>query len=178
MKIYTKTGDGGKTSLFGGTRVSKADLRIEAAGSIDELTSYLGYVAEFVNTIKHKALIHSVQQELYEIMAVVAGMDKPIDSLETSTQSFEQIIDDITLKLPKLHSFIMPGGGQAAALFHIARAVCRRAERSLVRLSEASQNPLNLAVPTKYLNRLSDLLFTLARLYAEGEEIKLGAKKR
>lgn len=178
MKIYTKSGDGGKTSLFGGERVSKADLRIEAAGTIDELTSVLGFVNEFVEEVKYKALVHSVQKELYEIMAVIAGMNKPIESLETSTYSFERIIDDITSGLPKLNSFIMPGGGRAAALFHVARAVCRRAERSLVRLSEASENPANLTAPMKYLNRLSDLLFTLARFHTEGKEIKLGSKNR
>ena len=178
MKIYTKTGDGGKTSLFGGARVSKSEIHIETAGTIDELTSHLGYVAEFVEKEELKALIHSIQEELYLIMAVIAGMDKPIAELETSIQSFEQKIDDITSQLPELHSFIMPGGGQAAALFHISRAVCRRAERSLVRLSEASEKSADLAIPTKYLNRLSDLLFILARFHSEGEEIRLGTNKK
>ncbi len=177
MKIYTKTGDSGKTSLFGGARVSKSDLRIEVSGTIDELTSHLGYVAEFVDNREFKALIHSIQNELYEIMAVVAGMDKPIAKLGTSIQSFEQLMDVITSNLPKLNSFIVPGGGQAAALFHIARAVCRRAERSLIRLSEASKNPADFSIIIQYLNRLSDLLFTLARYHAE-DEIRLGTRKK
>lgn len=176
MKIYTKTGDTGKTSLFGGACVSKGDLPIEAVGAIDELSCQLGLTREFVKTAESQALLHSIQRELYEIMAVVAGRDKPVVLLDESIQSFEQEVDKMTSELPELHSFIMPGGGQAAALLHISRAVCRRAERSLVRLSEASKNSAELAAPIKYLNRLSDLLFTLARYHAIGEDMHLVQK--
>ena len=166
MAIYTRTGDKGTTGLFGGKRVSKASVLIEAAGVIDELTTYVGYVAQAIPGVETQKSLVEIQKDLYRIMSVVAGANIPIAYLEGRAKDFELNIDRITLKLSNLNSFILPGGTKDASLFHILRVLTRRAERAVV--SAKSD-----AIIIQYLNRLSDLFFTLARKYATGKEIKI-----
>ncbi len=165
MKIYTRTGDKGETSLFSGGRVRKDHLRVETYGTVDELNSILGLVrAESLPEIAQQRL-ERVQNELFIIGADLATpMDHSpawLKRLEESTiESLEIEIDQMAAELPPLKNFILPGGTRAAATVQVARTVCRRAERLTVSL--AADEAINLAVIT-YLNRLSDWLFTLAR---------------
>lgn len=166
MTIYTRTGDKGMTSVFGGKRVSKASKQIEATGAIDELTTYIGYVETQITDIKIKNELVEIQKDLYHIMSVMAGATVPIVYLSQRTKDFELKIDSVTSGLPKLTSFILPGGTANASLFHILRVFARRAERRTVSLKSS------VAIVT-YLNRLSDLFFTLARHQAKGKEQKV-----
>ena len=166
QRIYTKTGDDGKTGLFGGGRVSKANRRVHAYGEVDELNAVLGWV----NTrTDYDALIERVtmlQSDLFSIGAHLATPDGarghvnlpalPVDRIG----EIEHWIDDLEASLPELKSFILPGGTAAAASLHLARTVCRRAERAVVDLAAHESVDPNILI---YLNRLSDLLFVLAR---------------
>ena len=156
MPIYTKTGDSGQTSLFGGKRLSKSDPQIEAYGTVDELTSFLGMIIVKTKSKEDKEFLTLIQKDLYQIMGVLAGANSPIEVISERVKLFEQKIDVMESKMPKLHRFILPGGTETASWFHIVRTVCRRAERSVVAVNSA---PLII----QYLNRLSDLLFVLAR---------------
>jgi cob(I)alamin adenosyltransferase len=166
MKIYTKTGDGGDTALFGGGRVGKDDVRVDAYGQVDELNSVLGLArAEGLGDLD--ALTRTLQEQLFtlgSILATPAGTKaaKAIPQLgEAWVGDMERAIDDFDRQLPPLTTFILPGGSRAAALLHLARTVCRRAERRVVPLSRAGKVEPGVVV---YLNRLSDLLFTMARV--------------
>ena len=164
-KIYTKTGDSGKTSLLGGTRVSKYHLRIEAYGTVDELNACLGMLgAEKVLTALFP-LIHEVQSTLFTLGSILANdpekshFQLPPIKLE-SIEKLEASIDELNAQLAPLKNFILPGGHSANAWAHMGRTICRRAERRVVELSEQSElDPLIL----QYLNRLSDWLFIVAR---------------
>lgn len=169
MKIYTRTGDAGETALFGGGRVSKGTARVEAYGSVDELNSVLGWaLLETADPVTRDRL-EVLQNDLFAVGAALAtpppreGRRKPQvpDLPEQRIHDMEGWIDQAWDQLPPLKAFILPGGSRGAAALHVARTVCRRAERSLVRLSEAE--PVD-ALTIRYLNRLSDLLFALARL--------------
>jgi cob(I)alamin adenosyltransferase len=167
MKIYTKTGDKGETSLLGGNRVHKDDLRIEAYGTVDELNSVIGIVRSMKAPRTVDRILERIQNDLFIVGADLAA---PL-SLSRRTakvpridrrriSAIEAIIDQIQRKLPPLKRFILPGGSQVSSHLHLARAVCRRAERRTVQLGRAQKiNPSILS----YLNRLSDLLFILAR---------------
>jgi cob(I)alamin adenosyltransferase len=165
MKIYTKTGDQGDTSLFGGQRVPKDALRIEAYGTVDELNSVIGIVLADGPDRDIARILTQVQNQLFALGADLATPRsvtrknvkrfEPRDSLP-----LEKHIDAIQLRLKSLKSFILPGGSPAAARLHFARTVCRRAERIVVRLSRNEDIGEGM---TMYLNRLSDLLFVLAR---------------
>ncbi len=165
MKIYTRTGDEGETSLFSGGRVRKDHLRVEAYGTTDELNSVLGLARSETMPDEAQQWLERIQNELFVIGADLAT---PMDSspgwlqrLSTGTiEPLENEIDRMTLELPPLKNFILPGGTRAAATIHLARTVCRRAERLAVSL--AADEPVNPAIII-YLNRLSDWLFTLAR---------------
>lgn len=165
MKIYTKTGDDGSTSLFSGGRVLKAHLRVEAYGTVDELNSVIGVVRAAHPHPESDGWLAQVQRQLFHLGADLAT---PLDSKSDwvvrvkpeQIQWLEAIIDRMTAELPALTSFILPGGSPAAAQMHIARTVCRRAERLAVALRE-HEDLSEQVVP--YLNRLSDFLFTLAR---------------
>ena len=169
MKIYTKTGDAGTTGLFGGGRVAKDDIRVEAYGDVDELNAVLGMVRSVEIMPRIDEVILPIQRDLFAIGALLATPDREkmaqhlqkarID--ERRIAELEQAIDDAESELEPLRAFILPGGTPKAAALHVARTVCRRAERHVVRLHHAVELP-DLAVI--YLNRLSDLLFTLARL--------------
>ncbi len=165
MKIYTKTGDTGQSSLYGGKRVSKDDIRLEAYGTIDELNSTLGLVISGLETKELENDLRNIQSDLFRLgseLAVPAGQTitgfTPLDN--TRTIWLEQAMDKMSDTLPPLKSFILPGGTKLAAYLHLARTVCRRAERRVVNL--ASQETIRPEIIT-YLNRLADYLFVLAR---------------
>ena len=165
MKIYTRTGDKGDTSLFGGQRVPKDALRIEAYGTVDELNSVLGIAITGCDDEKLVQVLSRLQTRLFEIGADLATPRPPsgktIRRIEIEdSESLERIIDEFESKLKPLKSFILPGGSPVAARLHFARTVCRRAERCVVRLSRHEDIGEGMTV---YLNRLSDLLFVLAR---------------
>ena len=175
MPIYTRTGDKGTTSLYGGKRINKYDIQVEAYGSVDELTSYLGLIAVEKITPAHKKLLINIQKNLYEIMAFLASAPVPIVDLEGMVKEFEQNIDKLSTKLPKLNRFILPGGTKASALFQVARTICRKGERDVTKSLQKGRSNLTKKefVILQYLNRLSDLLFILARYYGKGKEIKV-----
>ncbi len=169
MKIYTRTGDEGETGLFGGGRVGKDHVRVAAYGDVDELNSVLGLVRATTPEDFQAELLESIQRDLFSIGGQLATPDpsKVAAALEKAALSerrvaiLEQAIDDATRELPPLRAFVLPGGTPKAAALHLARTTCRRAERGVVRLArEQAVHPLFVV----YLNRLSDLLFTLARL--------------
>ena len=155
MKIYTRGGDRGETSLFGGTRVAKSDPRIEAYGTVDELSSFLGAISDV-------AEIPAIQSDLFEIGAHLAspGTSRFPGVEPSRIEDLERAIDAMERELTPLTTFILPGGSAAAAQLHIARTVCRRAERRVVALEDDS--PATQSTIT-YLNRLSDYLFVAAR---------------
>lgn len=169
VKIYTRTGDQGTTGLFGGGRVSKGDVRVAAYGDVDELNSALGVVRATEPHDFFEPLLDRIQRDLFSIGGHLAtpDPDRVRAALEKATLSdemvteFERAIDTADAELPPLKAFVLPGGTQKAAALHVARTVCRRAERSVVSLAGTSDVPDLFLV---YLNRLSDLLFTLARL--------------
>jgi cob(I)alamin adenosyltransferase len=189
MKIYTKTGDNGTTALFGGTRVKKNNSRIESYGTVDELNSYIGLIKDQEISDEAKASLLKIQNELFTLGAMLAtppeketlknGKERlnipKID--DTSILFLENEIDKMDAVLPQMTHFVLPGGHQAVSFCHIARCVCRRAERLSVELND--EEPLNENI-LKYLNRLSDYLFVLARklsLDLDVEEIKWIPKK-
>lgn len=168
MKIYTKTGDQGITSLFGGKRVSKADLRIDTYGTVDELNSWIGLVRDQPVNEKRKNFLVVIQDRLFTIGSLLAtepGNTKVKIPLlaEEDVAALEKEIDDMDAELPPMRSFILPGGHQSVSFCHIARTVCRRAERLIIQLH--AHEPLEMLV-IQYLNRLSDYLFVLCRKMA------------
>ena len=165
MKIYTKTGDKGYTSLIGGTRVPKHHLRIESYGTVDELNSYIGLIRDQDITGHDKQLLKEIQDRLFTIGSSLASdpeKSKMIipDLHEADIELLEKEMDAMNKNLPELRHFILPGGNNAISFCHIARCVCRRAERLSVHLSEESQVDIKVNI---YLNRLSDYLFVLSR---------------
>jgi cob(I)alamin adenosyltransferase len=165
MKIYTKSGDKGKTSLLGGAKVEKSHMRIEAYGTIDELNSYIGLVCDQEINRQRTTLLRGIQNELFIIGSHLAsGSAQDTSKLPQLTpelvHALEQAIDTMDQQLPELRNFLLPGGHQSVSFCHIARCVCRRAERRIVALSVTEEvSPLVIT----YLNRLSDYLFVLAR---------------
>ena len=167
MKIYTKTGDNGETSLFGGKRVRKDNPRISAYGTVDELNAVLGIAVTEINDVELSSVLQSLQNELFVLGSDLAT---PADKgnkgfvipriVKENCEHLEILIDKYDAKLPELKNFILPGGSKGAANLHLARTVCRRAEREVVSLSKNEE--INSEVEI-YLNRLSDLLFVLAR---------------
>ena len=167
MKIYTKTGDGGKTSLIGGTKVSKSNIRIEAYGTVDELNSYIGLVCDSITDDASKKILKEIQDRLFTIGSCLAcDPDKETkmkipDLHEADIVLLEKEIDKMNEVLPEMRSFILPGGHVSISTTHIARCVCRRAERCCVLIGDEGGFVEPLVI--KYLNRLSDYLFVLAR---------------
>lgn len=174
MKIYTRTGDAGVTALFGGKRVSKSDLRIDSYGTIDELNSWIGLLRDQPVNEKRHAVLIEIQDRLFTIGSMLAtepgNMKVKIPPLfEEDVSYLEQEIDKMDAQLPPMRAFVLPGGHQAVSFCHIARTVCRRAERLVVALH--ATEPVNELI-IKYLNRLSDYLFVLSRLVANELQIK------
>lgn len=173
MKIYTRTGDKGETGLFGGKRVQKDALRIEAYGAVDELNSIIGVVRALRPKKKIDVVLKTIQQDLFVLGADLAAPNNSKSSsipriTQSASSSLEKVIDVFEVSLSPLKAFILPGGNVLASHLHLARTVCRRAERSVVRLSRSEGVGNDVIV---YLNRLSDLLFVLAR-YANRLEKK------
>jgi cob(I)alamin adenosyltransferase len=169
MKIYTRTGDTGETALFGGGRVPKDHPRVAAYGDVDELNSVIGLARATVPADLFDPLLESIQHDLFSIGGHLATPDpeRVKKALEKAALSpdrvteFERAMDEAERELPPLRAFVLPAGSPKAAALHLARTVCRRAERSVVHLAHGNDVPELFVV---YLNRLSDLLFTLARL--------------
>ena len=183
MKIYTKTGDAGETSLYGGERLPKDSTRIEAYGSVDELNSVLGVVRSLVPSsgLREDAgrrldgILHLLQRHLFAVGADLAAPasheKKPLDVpriAEENVAALEALIDELDAELPPLRTFILPGGIAAASHLHLARTVCRRAERLVVSVNRSEGST---AAIMKYLNRLSDLLFVMARWANHAAEV-------
>jgi cob(I)alamin adenosyltransferase len=169
MKIYTKTGDKGQTSLLGGTRISKSHPRIEAYGTIDELNSYIGLVRDQPVNESRKDILKEIQDRLFTIGSHLAAdpdrnTKKVPDLLVTDVELLEQEMDKMDALLPELRFFVLPGGHQAVSFCHVARTVCRRAERLVIAFAE---EVVIEEIIIKYLNRLSDYLFVLSRLMAQ-----------
>jgi cob(I)alamin adenosyltransferase len=165
MKIYTKTGDKGLTSLIGGTRVAKHHIRIESYGTVDELNSYIGLICDQDISVHDKEILKQIQDRLFTIgSSLAADPEKSrmiIPDLHLADiELLEKEMDNMNETLPELRHFILPGGSNAISYCHIARCVCRRAERITVHLAEESTVDEKVTI---YLNRLSDYLFTLAR---------------
>lgn len=166
-KIYTKSGDGGTTSLFGGSRIAKDSQRIETIGAIDELNASLGVAEIAIKNKKITDLIARVQNELFNIGASLADPDKLTKKLgklsdfdSKNIEFLESVINELDSQLPHLRNFILPSGSEAGSRLHHSRSICRRAEREVVRLSKNEKINPDFQI---YLNRLSDLLFVLAR---------------
>ncbi len=169
MKIYTRTGDKGTTALLGGKRVSKSDLRIEAYGTVDELNSYLGLLRDHEELSGKSELLIRIQNQLFVMGSHLAAepgksFDYIPDFKENESKVLEDAIDEMDASLPEMRNFILPGGHQLVSFIHIARCVCRRAERAIIELSQ-SENVLDQIII--YLNRLSDYLFVLSRVVAQ-----------
>lgn len=174
LRIYTKTGDNGTTGLFGGQRVSKDNPRVEAYGNVDELNAHIGLAMVHLHShMRLREVLQRVQNTLFVIGAELAtpvGHKAPVEPInEQYVQEIERWIDELEQNLPALRHFILPGGSAGAAILHVTRTVCRRTERQVVSLFHLEPgNPLIIT----YLNRLSDLLFVMARTVnlAEGVE--------
>lgn len=174
MKIYTRTGDGGTTGMFGGERVLKDSLAVESYGSIDELTCVLGVLLTLMSDKKEVLFITNIQKDLYILMGFLAHSPVSLTSCKKNVLEMEKKIDILSEKLPALHSFIIPGGSPASAWAHLARTVCRRAERMVVHLHhQGDKKNSDLLIVIQYLNRLSDLLFTYARFFNTQNESPL-----
>ncbi|CAN5632566.1 cob(I)yrinic acid a,c-diamide adenosyltransferase [soil metagenome] len=172
QRIYTKTGDAGETGLFGGGRVTKSHPRVEAYGAVDELNAVLGWVATSLRDPVILARLPQIQADLFALgahlaTAVMEGRPRPKlpEIPAAGIAALEAWIDEADGSLPELRSFILPGGSPGGAALHVARTVCRRAERRVVELSQSDDVADDVVV---YLNRLSDLLFVLARLENHG----------
>ena len=166
MRIYTKTGDDGTTGLFGGSRVPKDDLRIESYGTIDELNSLIGRLLENPEMLEHLDFFRAIQSDLFTIGSHLATVDEKMKAKlpelnPQAIENFEKWMDQANENTPQLRNFLLPGGHPSVADAHVARSVCRRAERRVVALSRLESVDTEII---KYLNRLSDLLFTTARL--------------
>ena len=181
FKIYTKTGDTGQTALFGGRRIPKSDLRIDAYGTIDELNSQLGMVRDVSKNEHYRSVLKEVQNRLFTIGANLATDPTksiaPPDIRLTDIEFLEKEIDEMERELPPLKNFILPGGHPSVSHCHIARTVCRRSERLIVALHLVEPvEPLVL----KYVNRLSDYLFVFGRKMAKDlgvDEVTWAARK-
>ena len=183
MKVYTKTGDKGKTSLFGGKRVLKSDIRIESYGTVDELNSWMGMLRDLSLSPEEKSEIIHIQDVLFTIGSYLATDPDRKDKMilpkleESFITRLEEEMDKMDQNLPEMKSFILPGGHPAVSNCHIARTVCRRAERSIVAL--LSEDP-DIDFAKRYVNRLSDYLFVLGRKWTldfDAEEIPWLPKK-
>lgn len=166
MKIYTRTGDDGTTGLIGGSRVKKHNIRLEAYGTIDELNSYIGLIRSMQTDEHADKVLEIIQNKLFVIGANLATDDsidlikKQLPCKKADIELLEKEMDEMNMVLPELRNFILPGGCQASSFCHVARTVCRRAERRIVELAENNEiDPILI----KFVNRLSDYLFVLSR---------------
>ena len=170
MKVYTKTGDKGTTSLVNGTRVGKDDLRLEAYGTLDELSAFIAVLMD--STDRYNDVFKRIQERLLVAECLLATdenseLRKQLPQMEESdVEGIEKFIDEMNETLKPLNSLIIPGGNLLASKCHVCRTVCRRAERAVVRMSR--QHDVNLVI-MRYLNRLSDMFFVMSRVFSEGD---------
>lgn len=182
MKVYTRTGDKGQTSLIGGERVRKDDPRIEAYGTLDELNSFLGLVRDHAPAEIYKEALIRIQDRVFVAESILAAaMEEALEYLPKIGQEdidfLESGIDEMDKKLEPLKAFVLPGGHPAVSHAHVARTVCRRAERLVIRLSDDFKVD---EIIVRYLNRLSDYLFTLSRAFSQeldAEEVEWKSKE-
>lgn len=176
--IYTRTGDKGKTSLFDGKRVLKSDKKVETYGTIDELNSAIGVASSFIRIKSINKELEEIQNDLLEIGSSLAvSSTLPAPQIADCPEEFEKLIDKLTSQMSPLSQFILPRGGKGGAFLHVARTICRRAERRVIDLSQKEEiDPIIII----YLNRLSDLLFTMARFvnYKEKSFGKLRTREK
>lgn len=168
MSIYTRTGDTGSTSLFGGKRVLKCEELVDVYGSIDELNSWVGRIASEFDSTDVQMFLAAIQVDLFTIGSNLAGWETELSELPNRVKAMEARIDILEKTLPELRNFILPGGTPLAAEVHLARAVCRRVERQTVALGQKQKIDARILT---YLNRLSDLLFMLARFVNKEEGV-------
>ncbi len=173
-KVYTKTGDKGTTSLIGGTRVKKSDIRIESYGTVDELNSFIGLLATYVDEKETADLLAEIQNVLFNVgcnLAMGESFKKEIKEsvvADALIEHVEKAIDRMQAAIPELKSFVIPGGSRSASTAHVCRTVCRRAERLIIALGESSEVDRNLMA---YVNRLSDYFFVLSRYLNNIEKV-------
>jgi cob(I)alamin adenosyltransferase len=171
-KIYTKTGDKGQTALFGGKRVSKSDLRVDAYGTVDELNAFIGFLSDNLKNIEQKELLKNIQERLFTMGANLASdpaKHPPIPDIKLSDiEILEAEIDKMETLLPPLQNFILPGGHPAVSACHLCRTICRRAERLVVALHKKDTID---ALILQYLNRLSDYFFVLSRMIGKENNV-------
>lgn len=173
-KVYTKTGDKGTTSLIGGTRVKKSDIRIESYGTVDELNSFIGLLATYVDEKETADLLAEIQNVLFNVgcnLAMGESFKKEIKEsvvADALIEHVEKAIDRMQAAIPELKSFVIPGGSRSASTAHVCRTVCRRAERLIIALDENSEVDRNLMA---YVNRLSDYFFVLSRYLNNIEKV-------
>ena len=173
-KVYTKTGDKGTTSLIGGTRVKKSDIRIESYGTIDELNSFIGLLATYVDEKETADLLAEIQNVLFNVGCNLAMGERFKKEIKESVvadvliEHVEKAIDRMQAAIPELKSFVIPGGSRSASTAHVCRTVCRRAERLIIALDEGSEVDRNLMA---YVNRLSDYFFVLSRYLNNIEKV-------
>ncbi len=168
MRIYTRSGDKGETSLYDGRRIRKDDIRVECYGTIDELNSFLGFAKNYIQEDEIRSIIFKIQRELFNVAGELAthnGGDFPERIGSKHIEDLEIIIDTYTAKIEDINKFIVPGTNKASSSLHIARTVCRRAERRILTLCETEKISQELL---KYVNRLSDTIYIIAR-YLETE---------
>lgn len=182
MKVYTKTGDKGKTSLFGGARVPKSHDQIAAYGTLDELNSWMGMLRDHAISESEKAILVHIQETLFTVGSYLATDPNKADKMklpalsEDLIEGLERQMDEMDAHLPELRVFVLPGGHKNVSYCHIARTVCRRAERCIVSLDETQ---IGVSFAARYINRLSDYLFVLSRFWAHhlgAEEIPWNPK--
>ncbi|GAB2559905.1 cob(I)yrinic acid a,c-diamide adenosyltransferase [Spirosoma aerophilum] len=170
MKIYTKTGDKGQTALIGGRRVSKSDLRIDAYGTVDELNSWIGLVRDQPVNLERRDLLKEIQDRLFTIGSELATDPEKAPQrampaiIPDDVSLLEQAMDTMDAELPELRAFVLPGGHESVSFCHLARTVCRRAERLIITLNDESVVD---ELVIQYINRLSDYLFVLSRKMAQ-----------
>lgn len=177
MKVYTKTGDKGTTSLLGGQKVSKDNIRLEAYGTIDELNSFIGMLINFKIDDYEKNLVSFIQNRLFdigsELSAVKENAEYPIPELRKIQKSditlLEQSIDMFSANLPELKQFIIPAGSEYISYCNICRTICRRAERRIISIEDKQEKYKNVII---FINRLSDLLFVMGRKYAKDNNVE------
>jgi cob(I)alamin adenosyltransferase len=166
MKVYTKKGDGGTTGLLGGTRVPKHHIRIESYGNVDELNSYIGLIRDLLRGTEHAPMLMTIQDRLFTLGSHLAldpghvGKMSLPEVVDTDVEELEKNIDAMEEALPPMRNFVLPGGHPTVSHIHIARCICRRAERAVSLLDHESKQP---EIILRYLNRLSDYLFVLSR---------------
>jgi cob(I)alamin adenosyltransferase len=169
MPIYTRTGDTGSTSLFGGKRVLKSETLVEVYGSVDELNSWVGVIVSQIPHEHLKKLFSEIQSDLFTVGGNLAGWKSDLSMLDTRASQMEVEIDVMEKELPALTNFILPGGSPLGAQTHVARSVCRRVERQIVALTKKQTVDPRIV---KYLNRLSDLFFVLARFINKNANVE------